>query len=152
VGTGGEWPARPPALLRHRTCGGLARAEPRCARCGEPLHARDVDIEPGPGAELGPEALQMGILCCRDRHGSIRFGQQTISFAEICVRRTRPAASRSSFPGPCLYRAGVLVTDEVAPGYATHDAYAAASMFLVTTSTVFASSSVGLNSTISVPA
>ena len=41
----------------------------------------------------------MGILCCQNSHGSIRFGQQTISFAGICLRRTRPAASRSSFPG-----------------------------------------------------
>lgn len=38
-----------PALLRHRTCGELTSAEVRCAQCGEPLHARDVDVEQGPG-------------------------------------------------------------------------------------------------------
>jgi len=43
--------AGPPALLRHRGCGELTHAELRCARCGEPLHANEVDIEPGPGAE-----------------------------------------------------------------------------------------------------
>lgn len=43
--------AGPPALLRHRACGELTRAELRCARCGEPLDASVVDVEPGPGAE-----------------------------------------------------------------------------------------------------
>lgn len=41
--------AGPPVLLRHRTCGELTHAELRCARCGEPLHADDVDVEAGPG-------------------------------------------------------------------------------------------------------
>jgi len=41
--------AGPPALLRHRTCGQLTHAELRCAQCGEPLHAHDVDVTPGPG-------------------------------------------------------------------------------------------------------
>jgi DNA-binding HxlR family transcriptional regulator len=50
--TAGE--AGPPVLLRHRTCGELTHAEVRCARCGEPLHARDVYVEVGPGAALGP--------------------------------------------------------------------------------------------------
>jgi DNA-binding HxlR family transcriptional regulator len=40
----------PPALHRHRTCGHLTRVDPRCAHCGEPLHAADVDVEAGPGA------------------------------------------------------------------------------------------------------
>ena len=40
--------AGPPALLRHRTCGQLTHAELRCAQCGEPLHAHDVDVTPGP--------------------------------------------------------------------------------------------------------
>ena len=42
--------AGPPVLLRHRACGELTRAELRCARCGEPLHADDVDVELGPGS------------------------------------------------------------------------------------------------------
>src|SRR5437870_4708320 len=48
--TAGE--AGPPVLLRHRTCHELTDAELRCARCGEPLHAADVDVELGPGAAL----------------------------------------------------------------------------------------------------
>ena len=47
--TAGE--AGPPVLRRHRTCGHLTQAELRCAHCGELLHARDVDVEPGPGAK-----------------------------------------------------------------------------------------------------
>ncbi len=42
--------AGPPVLLRHHGCGELTHAEVRCARCGEPLRAEDVDVEPGPGA------------------------------------------------------------------------------------------------------
>jgi DNA-binding HxlR family transcriptional regulator len=45
--TAGE--AGPPALFRHRACGQLTHAELRCAQCGEPLHANDVDVEQGPG-------------------------------------------------------------------------------------------------------
>jgi DNA-binding HxlR family transcriptional regulator len=41
--------AGPPVLLRHHACGKHTRAEIRCAQCGEPLHATDVDVEPGPG-------------------------------------------------------------------------------------------------------
>jgi len=48
--------AGPPVLLRHRTCGELTHAELRCARCGEPLHAGDVDVEAGPGAAPAPTA------------------------------------------------------------------------------------------------
>lgn len=44
--------AGPPALFRHRACGQMTHAELRCARCGKPLHARDVDVQPGPGAKL----------------------------------------------------------------------------------------------------
>jgi DNA-binding HxlR family transcriptional regulator len=44
--------AGPPALFRHRSCGQLTHAELRCAHCGGPLHASDVDVQPGPGAEL----------------------------------------------------------------------------------------------------
>jgi len=52
--TAGE--AGPPALLRHTVCGQITHAEIRCARCGEPLHAQDVVLEPGPGAVLSPAA------------------------------------------------------------------------------------------------
>jgi DNA-binding HxlR family transcriptional regulator len=50
---GDRWTAGddgPPALFRHRACGQLTNAELRCAHCGEPLHASDVEVTPGPGA------------------------------------------------------------------------------------------------------
>ena len=47
--TAGE--AGPPVLLRHRVCGALTHADLRCAQCGEPLHAHEVDVEAGPGAK-----------------------------------------------------------------------------------------------------
>jgi hypothetical protein len=46
---GDRWTAGvdgPPNLLRHKDCGKYTRAEVRCARCGELLHARDFDVEP----------------------------------------------------------------------------------------------------------
>jgi DNA-binding HxlR family transcriptional regulator len=46
--------AGPPVLLRHQACGAITHAEIRCAHCGEPLRAEDVDIEPGPGAVSDP--------------------------------------------------------------------------------------------------
>lgn len=44
--------AGPPVLLRHRGCGAVTHAEMRCASCGEPLSADEVDVEPGPGAAV----------------------------------------------------------------------------------------------------
>ena len=46
--TAGE--AGPPVLYRHRACGRTSHVELVCAHCGEPMHADDVDVEPGPGA------------------------------------------------------------------------------------------------------
>jgi len=45
--TAGE--AGPPILRRHRACGQISQVDLRCSVCGEPLHAADVDVEPGPG-------------------------------------------------------------------------------------------------------
>src|SRR5262245_5262119 len=42
----------PPVLHRHRACGEIAHVELRCSECGEPMHAVDVDVEAGPGAQL----------------------------------------------------------------------------------------------------
>ncbi|MFI7226339.1 hypothetical protein ACIBO5_24275 [Nonomuraea angiospora] len=42
--------AGPPVLYRHHACGELSRAHLRCAHCGEPMRAGDVDLLPGPGA------------------------------------------------------------------------------------------------------
>jgi DNA-binding HxlR family transcriptional regulator len=50
---GDKWTAGdagPPALRRHRACGHVTQAVLRCEQCGEPLHANDIDVEPGPGA------------------------------------------------------------------------------------------------------
>jgi DNA-binding HxlR family transcriptional regulator len=57
VAWGDRWTAGesgPPVLLRHERCGELTRAEIRCASCGEPLHAEEVRVEPGPGGSAGP--------------------------------------------------------------------------------------------------
>ena len=43
--------AGPPVVYRHRVCGHYTHAEIRCVVCGELLHARDVEVAPGPGAE-----------------------------------------------------------------------------------------------------
>ena len=42
--------AGPPVLLRHHACGEVSRVDLRCAHCGEPMHAGDIDLLPGPGA------------------------------------------------------------------------------------------------------
>jgi DNA-binding HxlR family transcriptional regulator len=44
-------PEGPPVLIRHRGCGGELGERRMCTRCGEPLGARDVRTEPGPGAK-----------------------------------------------------------------------------------------------------
>jgi DNA-binding HxlR family transcriptional regulator len=56
VAWGDRWTAGergPPVLLRHRRCGQLTHAEIRCAQCGEPLHAEEVEVQPGPGGSAG---------------------------------------------------------------------------------------------------
>jgi hypothetical protein len=40
----------PPVLYRHHACGEISSVEPRCTHCGEPMHAGDVELIPGPGA------------------------------------------------------------------------------------------------------
>jgi len=52
VAWGDRWTAGdagPPILYRHHACGKVAHVEPVCSECGEPMHATDVDVEPGPG-------------------------------------------------------------------------------------------------------
>jgi DNA-binding HxlR family transcriptional regulator len=43
--------AGPPVLYRHRACGEVSSVDLRCAHCGEPMHAGDVDAMPGPGTD-----------------------------------------------------------------------------------------------------
>jgi len=52
---GDRWaaPEGPPLRLRHIGCGRLIRAETVCSHCGEPIDARSVTAEPGPGAHEG---------------------------------------------------------------------------------------------------
>lgn len=44
--------AGPPVLYRHHACGEISAVDLRCAHCGEPMHAPDVDVVPGPGAAV----------------------------------------------------------------------------------------------------
>jgi DNA-binding HxlR family transcriptional regulator len=53
VGWGDRWlagEAGPPVLYRHRACGEIASVDLRCDHCGEPMHAPDVEVLPGPGS------------------------------------------------------------------------------------------------------
>ncbi|MEE4546155.1 helix-turn-helix domain-containing protein [Streptomyces sp. V4-01] len=52
-GWGNKWlagEAGPPVVYRHHACGEVGAVDLRCAGCGEPMHAHDVDPLPGPGA------------------------------------------------------------------------------------------------------
>lgn len=42
----------PPVLYRHHACGEISHVELRCAHCGEPMRAGDIDLLPGPGAAI----------------------------------------------------------------------------------------------------
>src|SRR3954451_8743898 len=53
VAWGDRWAdngAGPPVLYRHHACGQISHVELRCAHCGEPMRADDVELLPGPGA------------------------------------------------------------------------------------------------------
>jgi len=55
VAWGDKWLAGedgPPVLYRHHACGEISRVDLRCAHCGEPMHAGDVELLPGPGAAV----------------------------------------------------------------------------------------------------
>ncbi|MBF6061487.1 helix-turn-helix transcriptional regulator [Nocardia terpenica] len=52
---GDRWtadPAGPPVLISHRDCGEHVGVELRCAAGHGPVHARDIELAPGPGARL----------------------------------------------------------------------------------------------------
>ncbi len=40
----------PPVLYRHHACGQISHVELRCASCGAPMRADDIELLPGPGA------------------------------------------------------------------------------------------------------
>jgi DNA-binding HxlR family transcriptional regulator len=42
-------PDGPPLLLRHRDCGGSLDDHRMCTKCGQPLTARDIETQRGPG-------------------------------------------------------------------------------------------------------
>jgi DNA-binding HxlR family transcriptional regulator len=42
--------AGPPVLHRHLACEEISHVELRCDKCGEPMHAGDIQLEAGPGA------------------------------------------------------------------------------------------------------
>jgi hypothetical protein len=51
VGWADKWlagKAGSPVLYRHHACGEISHVELRCA--SQPMHARDVELVPGPGA------------------------------------------------------------------------------------------------------
>jgi hypothetical protein len=53
VGWGDKWlagEAGPPVLYRHHACGQISHVDLQCGHCGEPMHAGDVELLPGPGA------------------------------------------------------------------------------------------------------
>jgi DNA-binding HxlR family transcriptional regulator len=55
VGWGDKWlagDAGPPVLYRHHACGEISHVDLRCARCGKPMHADDIELLAGPGAAI----------------------------------------------------------------------------------------------------
>jgi DNA-binding HxlR family transcriptional regulator len=60
AGWGDRWlagEAGPPALYRHHACGNVSQAGLSCTHCGEPMHAGDVDVLPGPGSAAAAARL-----------------------------------------------------------------------------------------------
>jgi DNA-binding HxlR family transcriptional regulator len=47
-------PEGPPRLTLHRDCGGRVEGEMVCARCGEHVAQRELEVVPGPGLALHP--------------------------------------------------------------------------------------------------
>lgn len=65
AGWGDRWlagTAGPPVLHRHHACGHVATAELRCGHCGEPMHAGNIELLPGPGGrEVGSADHPQGL-------------------------------------------------------------------------------------------
>lgn len=58
--------AGPPMRVRHAECGKLTAPVVSCSECGEPLTARNVVPEPGPGARLGPGTRELARVFGRE--------------------------------------------------------------------------------------
>lgn len=53
----------PPMQVRHRGCGATSTPTVCCSGCGEPLHAEDAMVLPGPGGRAAPgTALLANVL------------------------------------------------------------------------------------------
>ncbi|WP_433160173.1 winged helix-turn-helix transcriptional regulator [Kribbella sp. CA-247076] len=55
AGWGDKWlagEAGPPVLYRHHACGEISHVDLHCSHCDKPMHARDIDLLPGPGADV----------------------------------------------------------------------------------------------------
>jgi DNA-binding HxlR family transcriptional regulator len=65
-------PNGPPVVIRHKGCGGELGERRVCTRCGEPLGARDVRADPGPGAVHTP--VESGATAGRPTMDGPRFG------------------------------------------------------------------------------
>ncbi|HEX6444714.1 MAG TPA: helix-turn-helix domain-containing protein [Streptosporangiales bacterium] len=53
VAWGDKWladKAGPPVLYRHHACNQISQVDLHCTHCGEPMHADNVELLPGPGA------------------------------------------------------------------------------------------------------
>ena len=52
---GDTWaaPDGPPLQIRHQSCGRVVQVVAVCSHCGDPLDARSITAEPGPGANEG---------------------------------------------------------------------------------------------------
>lgn len=64
VAWGDRWlagAAGPPVLYRHHACGEISSVELRCAHCGEPMRAGDIDVLPGPGSGVAAPHQASGI-------------------------------------------------------------------------------------------
>lgn len=59
---GDRWepsPGGPPMRLQHADCGTTAVAV-TCTRCGEPVTARTLTVQAGPGGRIGPGTARIG--------------------------------------------------------------------------------------------
>ena len=54
-----------PVLHRHKTCGKFFDPVLTCSECGEPLHAKEVEVHLGPGADARETAALLGARALR---------------------------------------------------------------------------------------